>query len=106
MEKELKDKGIEIPELNWKEFQQFYKDNIVEKPVDTRTKLEIQRSELFPQIVKLMKQLKGRTNATRDEIDLMFSLYNRFYIRHDNPNCGVCVGRVWSNFKKICKGRI
>ncbi len=111
MIKNLEDKGIDVPDLKWKEFQIYYKEKMeTEQPepepvIDTRTKLQKDRDELFPQIVDLMKQLKGKTNATREELDEMFRLYNRFYLRNDKPTCGTCVSRVWQTFKKITKGR-
>jgi hypothetical protein len=132
MIKNLLDEGFDTPDLKWKELQLYYKEKmeevesrnslIIEKPTeksieerveikielqpDLRTPLEKKREELYPLIVELMIKMKGKTRASQDELNEMFSLYNQFYLRHDQPNCGSCVSRVWSTFKKICKGRM
>ncbi len=128
MIKELESYDITIPDLKWGPFQNFYKDKMsevkislskptedsvderverkIEKVPDLRTDLEKLREELFPKIVDLMIRLKGKRNATQPELREMFEYYNQFYLRSDNPSCGSCVGRVYSTFKKICKGRI
>jgi hypothetical protein len=109
MIKELKDGGFETDDLNWKELQASHRENIknaVKVETDDRPKIEKIREKLFPEIVTIMNKLKGKTNATQGEIKEMFRLYNAFYIRADNPNCGACVARVYRTFKKICKGRM
>ena len=133
MVKKLEDEGFDgFEDLIWKDFQTYFKDKmeivkerekpIVSKPTeesvkehldkkielkpDLRTSLEIKRAELFPQIVDLMNRLKGRSSATQEELREMFNLYNAFYLRNDNPSCGTCIGRVYTTFQKICKGRM
>lgn len=126
--KQLDDEGITGYEnLDWKDLQIFYKDKMEElknsnmelskpteesvnerverKPEIIKTQLELTRERLFPKIVKLMNDLNGRTRASQNELRLMFDLYNAFYLRNDSPSCGSCVGRVYSTFQKICKGR-
>lgn len=130
MIKKLEAEGIDVPDLKWGPLQKFYKEKMdeltppvifskpteesveevlekhIERNPDKRTPLEIARGDLFPKIVDLMNRLKGRSNATHGELNEMFSLYNQFYLRADSPTCGSCVGRVFSTFKKMCKGRI
>lgn len=129
MIEKLEELGVkDIPtKLKWQDFQTYFKDKVaeietpaiqkpdeksveeklerqLERQPDTRTPLEKRRAELYPQIVDLMRRLKGRSSATQDEIREMFSLYNAFYQRNDSANCGACVARVWKTFSKICKG--
>lgn len=129
MIKELIENGYEqCEDLTWTELQKFYKEkkeffNIpikhpdekdveeklerkLEKEPDTRTPLEKKREELYPKIIDIMRRLKGRNNATHEELREMFNLYNQFYLRNDSPTCGACVGRVWTTFSKITKGYI
>ena len=132
MEQKLLEEGFDTPDLKWQDFQKYFKEKmeevdsrnslIIEKPTeenietrierkiekqpDLRTPLQKKRDELFPQIIELMNEMKGKTRASQGELDRMFSLYNQFYLRHDSPSCGSCVSRVWQTFKKICKGRM
>lgn len=119
----------DIPQLKWHEFQKFYYHKIkevgemkikkpdqkdvdenlerkIKKQPDTRTKLEKKRAELYPQIIDLMKRLKGRSSATQDELRELFKLYNAFYLRNDSPSCGACVARAYKSFEKMTKGHI
>ena len=128
MIKNLEAVGVEVPDIKWLDFKKFYKEKMeelkpptlskpteasvnervekkIEKQPDLRTPLEIKRAELFPQIVDLMNKLKGKSNATHQELQEMFSLYNQFYLRNDNPSCGSCIGRIYKSFQKMCKGR-
>lgn len=129
----LLDEGFNVPEdMKWQKLQKYFKEKMemvdarnsiimhkpteesvderierkIEREPDLRTPLQKKRDELFPQIVDLMNRMKGKTRATHQELDEMFTLYNAFYLRHDSPSCGACVGRVWNTFKKICKGRM
>ena len=133
MEQKLLDEGFDDKEeLKWVDFQKYFKEKMeiidsrnsltiekptdenietrierkIEKQPDLRTDLQKKRDELFPQIVELMIKMKGKSKASQAELDRMFSLYNQFYLRHDSPSCGACISRVYSTFKKICKGRM
>jgi hypothetical protein len=129
MIKNLESEDFDIPDLKWGEFQKYYKEKMlevetkmvlskptlesvnedIERNVETgkveKTDLQKKRDELFPQIVELMVKLKGRSMASRGEINELVSLYNQFYLRHDSASCGACVGRIFKSFKTICKGR-
>lgn len=65
--------------------------------------LEQVRNRLYPEIKELMNNLKGRSNATNQEITKMFSLYNQFYLRNDSASCSSCVARVYNTFLKLIK---
>lgn len=129
MIKLLEDNGYEdVEEMNWSDLQKFYKEkepffqlplrkpdekdveeNLerkIEKQPDLRTPLEKRRAELYPEIIDIMRQLKGKSRATQGELREMFRLYNAFYLRADSPTCGACVGRVWQTFTKITKGHL
>jgi len=126
--KELGKMGYEpedYKDLSWIDLQDFYKDKttpsvekpteesvdetierLIEKQPDMRTPLEKKRDELFPRIVDIMRRLRGRTNATHDELNEMFAIYNTFFMRHDSPGCGACVARVYKTFEKMTKGHL
>lgn len=131
MIKGLLDEGFDIPDLKWQPFQSYYKEKMeevedrknilskpdeesvnediereIEKQPDLRTPLEKKRDELFPQIVDVMKRLKGRSNATHAELGEMFSYYNAYFLRSDSPSCGACTARVYRTFQKMTKGWI
>ncbi len=132
METKLLDEDFEIDEsMKWVNFQKYYKKCMIEvkernltitKPTEDTVNEQVERkvkrkltseeilaqtrAELFPEIVEIMKELKGRSSASHDELRRMFSLYNRFYLRNDSPSCGACVSRIWQTFKKITIGRI
>jgi hypothetical protein len=130
MIKKLEAEKYDIPDLNWKEFQVYYKEKMVEvserlvlsvptiesinedldRDVETgkiiKTELQLKRDELFPQIVELMTTLKNRNKATHAEIKELTRLYNEFYLRNDSASCGACIARIYKSFKEICKGRI
>jgi len=126
MIEELNENGYETDGLNWKDLQELYKEKKqffvelskpteesveehlekkIEKKPELKPTLEEKRLEMFPKIVDLMKRLKGRSSASHEELREMFDLYNAFYLRSDSPSCGSCVGRVYTVFQKICKGR-
>ena len=127
MIEKLEEYGVkDIPvKLNLIDFQKYYKDKIdeiekigtkkpteesveqdIERKVDNRTPLEKKRAELFPEIVEIMRKLKGRSQATHEELRILFNLYNQFYLRNDSPSCGACVARVYKTFEKMTKGWI
>jgi len=127
--KHLIDNGYEdVEEMNWSDLQKFYKEKEpffqlplrkpdekdveetlerkIEKQPDLRTPLEKKRAELYPEIIAIMRELKGQSRATQGQLREMFRLYNAFYLRADSPSCGACVGRVWTTFSKITKGHL
>ena len=130
MIKKLEEEGFDAPDMKWGAFQKYYREKMdivadrmklskptlesVNEDIDrnietgkvTKTKLQITREELYPEIVEIMIKLKGRSRATHDEIREMVRLYNAFYLRNDSPSCGACISRVWRSFTEICKGRI
>jgi len=73
----------------------------VEKTPDLRTPLEKARAALMPEIKELMKELKGMTSASHDQIRTMFRLYNQYYLRNDNPSCSHCIARVFKALRKL-----
>jgi len=130
MEKDLiKWKITGFEKLKWNEFISFYhkqkkihEDNFLDEWKNRLNKYDkfiddnyseksgLQKPDQIPkterellrvEIIELMAQLKGRTNGTRGEIDKMFRLYNKYFKRVDNPNCGSCVARVYEALKKI-----
>lgn len=105
----LNEMGVDIPEgINWLELKELYKTTIntpvvIVEPIDNRTPLEKRREELLPEIKKFMDSMKGKSKATHAELKYMFELYNEYYVRRDNWNCGSCVARVFTIFKKLIK---
>jgi len=115
--KEKKDFDIKINRMEgnchfrWIDLKDIYKDiykdgkKEVEKK-EFKTKLDINRMDLYDEIIKLMREIKGKSRVPQNKITMMFSLYNRFYLRHDIPDSGAAISRVYQAFKKITKGHV
>ena len=112
----LKENKIEVPE-GWNEIRRSYFKAIKEEPVKPepieepvksvvltkKEKLELKRAKLYPRIKELVLEMKGKSNATPEQVKEIFELYNAYYLRKDNPSCNVCLTRVFITLTKLVK---
>jgi len=107
MIKTLKEGGIDIPDgTTWNDLKKIYNDykkTLTSPPMHSRSSIEIVREELYPEIKKFMENIKLNNDISLDDIYLLTSLYNRYYLRSENPKCGICVAMMYESFKKIVK---
>lgn len=66
---------------------------------------EAKDAELHEEIRAFLYTLRGKTRATREEVEKMFKLYNRKYNTHESDfRCDLCVARIYSRLEKlVCK---
>jgi hypothetical protein len=108
MVKYLTEKNIEVPE-QWNDIQKVYFENVKAPEIEkvrvlTKSeKLQLKRDKLYPRIKELVGEMKGQTKATQPQIKELFSLFNAYYLRRDNPSCSVCLSRVYVTFTKLIK---
>lgn len=61
------------------------------------------RNILIKEIIYMFKNIVGKKNGTKEEINNMFRLYNAFYKRMENPSCSVCVNNVYQKMLILYK---
>lgn len=113
--KQLDNWGVGFdPFIKWLELQKLYKYEKIQREGDV---FGLQQPDPDPDpdllrdrpvcsilednIIKLMKSLKGRHQASRGEIDKMFALYNSYFNRVDSPGCNSCVGRIFKRMNEL-----